>query len=185
MKLNFELVNETLTFVGTPREVETLFDNAGGSIQLFLTAPPTLVCFSLTLAEKPQGRNSHGRYVRQTGLPRHVTRHQPPGSTRLIVLRWNAATLCWLWHMSSVSTGVLESYSPLRLSISVSYPDFNSSNRPPPSSLHDGGALILHFMCCPASPVFSLHFLKPEDPGCSLGSIVVLCCWLSGEAAPP
>ena len=75
MKLNFELVNETLTFVGTPREVETLFDNADGSIQLFLTASPTLVCFSLTLAEKPQGRNSHDRYVRQTGLPRHVTNH--------------------------------------------------------------------------------------------------------------
>ena len=112
-------------------------------------------------------------------------RHQPPGSTRFIVLCWNAATLCWFWHMSSVSTGVLESYSPLRLSISVSYPDFDSSSKPPPSSLHDGGALILHSMCCPASPVFSSHFLKPEDPGCGLGSIVVLCCWLSGEAAPP
>ena len=74
-EIEFRVGQRDTHFRWHPREVETLFDNADGSIQLFLTAPPTLVCFSLTLAEKPQGRNSHDRYVRQTGLPRHVTNH--------------------------------------------------------------------------------------------------------------
>jgi len=45
---DFELVSETVVFVGTLRGVETLFDNTAGPIQLLLRAPSVMACFSLT-----------------------------------------------------------------------------------------------------------------------------------------